>query len=354
MKRKVYFPKELMGSYYIYPSLFLIFVAKPGVVRKSTSVGFAEDLLRTLNELYPNGTKITFAADVTSDSKLLDAMSNSPDGSITVAASELSSLFKATPEGMYELLTALFDNKRNGFEWATWSHGEKSIPNAVINLFGATTPGWISEQSRSFLSEGGFASRIIFIHETKRRQNKMYYDDVDWSAMGKLEAKLLADLNEINTIAGEFKHQNKSTRDYIEAWYQKHANRRATESNIETFLERKHVHAHKLAMLLSVAERSDRVITKKHWDEAILLLDEVETKLPRALSASSKNPLGPQMDALLDFLEQQNGATREKIAGRFFREIPSLEQLNGILSYLVAAGQIEEGGKPNNPTYSLK
>src|SRR5512146_987337 len=70
-KRKVVFPKRLMGSYEIYPNLYLIFVGNPGVVRKSTTAGYAEELLLNVSETL-EAESITLAATSTSSSKLLE------------------------------------------------------------------------------------------------------------------------------------------------------------------------------------------------------------------------------------------------------------------------------------------
>lgn len=349
MKRKVSFPKTLMGSYEIYPFLFIIFVAKPGVVRKSTTVGYAEELLRDISSIL-NGEKITFAADVTSASKLMDAIANSSDNTISIVSTELSSLVQATPDATYQILTALFDNKKN-FDWSTWAHGDKPIKNPIVNLFAATTPSYIAEQPPTYFSEGGFASRVIFIHELTRRRNKLYYDDVDQKKIEKLHEKLIEDLNHIASLKGQFEHDSKKTKAACEAWYQVHAAAEIS-SGVSGFAERKHVHAHKVAMLLSLAEQDDLKITKKHWDGALTLLNEIEEKIPSALLHLGRSPIGGQMDDVLAFVTAKGGiVSRDQIARRFYGKITSLDQLNSLLTFLVAANKLRGVGSTSNPKY---
>ena len=69
VKRRIWFPREILGSYDIFPNLYVVFVAKPGVARKSTTAGYAEELLVEASKAM-SGLNITFAGDVTSYSKL--------------------------------------------------------------------------------------------------------------------------------------------------------------------------------------------------------------------------------------------------------------------------------------------
>ena len=161
VKRKVWWSEELLGGYSLYPSLYIVLVGKPAVVRKSTTIGFGEKLIKGYNR--DSGDLVTFAGDFTSHSKLLAAMADSPDHSITIIASEFSSLIQTTPEAMYELLTDVFDNKAK-IDWSTWAHGDKTISEPTICLIAASTPAWIAAQPLEYFSGGGFASRILFLY----------------------------------------------------------------------------------------------------------------------------------------------------------------------------------------------
>lgn len=351
-KRKVRIPRELLGSYAIYPSLYLLYVASPGVARKSTSVGYAEDLLRGLSKLM-NGERITFAGDVTSHSKLISALAESPDNSLTVMASEFSNLIQTSKESMYEVLTRLFDNPTN-YDWSTWAHGDKPIKDPVVNLFAATTPKWLSTQPPEHFLGGGFASRLLIVFEAKRRRSKMYYAELDHAKFKVSEKALINDLNHISTIKGDFKHDSKDTLEYCENWYQEHVKKEAPDDRMADYFERKHVHAHKIAMILSLAERDDRLITKKHFDEALLLLEESEDKIPKAFSSMGKNPLGNIMDMIVEWISERPGVSKEKVLQRFYRDVQSLEQIHGVLTFLVAAQKLEARGSTSNPKYHAK
>jgi hypothetical protein len=348
-KRKVWMPKELMGSYTIYPALYLLYVAEPGVVRKSTSVGYAEELLRDLGGLM-NGEKVVFAGDVTSHSKLISALADSPDSSLVVMASEFSNLVTTSKEAMYEVLTRLFDNPKN-YDWSTWAHGDKPIKDPVVNLFGATTPKWLSTQPPEHFLGGGFASRLLIVYEAKRRLDRLYYHDIDHASLKEIGKRLVNDLNHISSIKGPFSHENRKTMDYCEDWYQAHVKKEAPDERMTDYFQRKHIHLHKLAMILSLAERDDRKITIGHWDGAVKLLEESETKIPKAFTSMGKNPMGNTMDQVLDWIAERPGISKQKILQRFYRDVQSLDQLSGVLAFLVAAGKLDARGSTNNPKY---
>lgn len=351
LKRKVCFPRKLMGSYEIYPNLYVIYIGKPGVVRKSTTAGYAEEVLTEITDVL-KGEEITFAPTAISDSKLIQALSNSPDGSLSVISSEFSSFVKTSPEGMYEILTDIYDGKKK-LDYATRAHGVELAERPCINLLAATTPAWVSGQPPEYFIGGGFASRVIFVYESQRRQYKMYYDDVDYSKIDDLEKKLLHDLSIIASLKGEFKHDSKSTRDWIENWYQEHARKEVEDIRIQGYRERKPTHAHKLAMIISASERDDLIVTKEHFQKALQLLEDVEAKMPRALASIGDNPLGKQEFDLLDFIEARGKASKRELASRFHRDL-SLDQLNELLTALCIMGKLEGKGNGMNPTYTLK
>lgn len=351
LKRKVKFPREMLGGYDIIPNLYLIFVAEPGVVRKSTTIGFAQNLLNELSSLI-TGEEIRFAGDVTSYSKILDALAESPDSSVAIVSSEFSSLIRATPEATYEILTDIFDNRPN-IKWNTWSHGDVLIEKPTVTLFGATTPAWVSRQPPEYFSGGGFASRVLFVFEHERRMDEIYYDHLDWKKLKVLKGKLVRDLNIIANVRGDFTHDTPATKEYIRAWYKQNSKQKPDDQRLTGFHERKHVHGHKVAMLLSLCERSDKKITRKHWDEAIKLLDSLESKYPRAITSMGSNPMGPQMNAILDYLEQRGEAKFSKIAARFYQDIRDLEQLKSILQFLCVAKKIKAKGSDRDPVYEF-
>jgi hypothetical protein len=331
-----------MGSYEIYPSLYVVFVGPPGVVRKSTTAGYTEELIEKVNfnVISSDPNYVHLGPTAGSSSKLLEKMAALPEGAITIIASEFGNLVSTTPEGMYDLFTRFFDNPEE-FVYSTRQYGDEYITRPTLNLLGCTTPGWVSENT-GYMIEGGFASRVIFVFEQKARRRKMYYDDIELSTkqITQLQDDLVHDLRAISNLTGPFTHETTELRDEMEEWYQRHAESEIIV-NAEGFHSRKHVHVHKVAMLLSLAQSSDLVMRKVHFDTALALVDDIERKLSRGLSIVGRNPYSADLYRIIDFISQEGPIEKRFIFSKFWQDLLP-EELSKILEVLKITEQIEE------------
>lgn len=352
LKRRVYFPESLMGSYRIYPNLYLLFVGPPGVVRKSTTAGYAEKLLRGVNDLVGSVDKrrIYLGPTAGSASKLIETMTQIPDGAVSVIASEFGNLVMATPEGMYDFFTHVFDNPRD-YKYETRMHGVEIVDTPTLNLFGCTTPSWMAENT-GYMIGGGFSSRTIFVFEDEARQHRMYYKDVvDMSIIEELGDELVSDLLHIASIKGPFSHENEALLHDMEAWYQDHAAQGSHEV-ISAFHARKHVHLHKVAMLLSLCERDDRVITRTHFNSAVALLDDIESRLQKGFSVVGRNPYSADLYRILDFIKSAGPIPKRAILQKFWHDLQP-DEIAKILEALTTTGAIKASGNQDGyMTYS--
>ena len=84
LKRRVYVSEELLGGWDCYPFMYIIFVAPPGVARKSTTARYAENLLSSVPLVNLAPTAITVE-------KLIKELERVKDSAISVFSSEFSS-----------------------------------------------------------------------------------------------------------------------------------------------------------------------------------------------------------------------------------------------------------------------
>lgn len=333
-KRHVYFPKSLMGSYDIFPNLYVVYVGPAGVVRKSTTMGYGENLLMQTEH-------VNVAPTAMSASKLVEYLSETDDGSVSILSSEFATFMNISQEVMYDLLTDLYDGKLK-HDYSTREHGLEEVENPCVNLLGATTPDWVSERMPEYALGGGFASRTIFIFENKVRQRKLYYR-LRWSDYIEMEKKLLHDLAHIRELSGEFKHDSEKTLHWVEEWYKETADREVESEKVEGFANRRHVHAHKIAMLLSMAESDDLIVTRGHFEAAIKMLDSVEIKLPRVFSAVGRSPYSSDIESVRDYIEAQGKVERKRLLQRFYHNLTK-DNLDEVLKALQVMGHIEKNG----------
>jgi DNA polymerase III delta prime subunit len=335
-KRKVLWPKSMMGSYEILPHLYVIFVGPPGVVRKSTTSAYAEELLGEIDH-------INVASTASSTSKLIETMSETIDGSLCIISSEFGSFVSVSQEEMYDLLTDIYDGKAK-YEYATRMHGIELVASPCINLLGATTPAWVAEQMPAYVIGGGFASRTIFVFEDSVRQRTLYYN-LDWPDFERVKGKLVHDLRHIAGLVGEFRHDSEETRAWAEDWYRSSADEDIHEK-LEGYRNRRHVHLHKVAGLLSMAERDDLVVTRTHFESALAILSGIEVKLPRIFSAVGKNPYSSDIEVIRAFIMEKGQVDFERLMARFYHNL-SRDALLETLSALQAMGDVIRVPNPN-------
>ena len=347
LKRKVCFPKKLMGSYSIYPNLYVLFVGPPGGPRKTTTMNYSHELLHELKvNLEP---MVNFSSTAMSDSKLVEVLSQTNDGTITIHSGEFSSFVNVSKEAMFDLLTDLFEGKVS-YEYSTRMHGVELVEKPCVNLLAATTPSWISSAS-IHLTGGGFASRIIFVFENEVRQRRMYYDNLNWKEFEELKTALRHDLHVINKIEGDFAHASSKVRNMMEDWYRAYADTVEGDERVAGYYQRKHIHVHKVAMILSVAERDDKIITEAHFNKAVEILEETEKKMPRALSSIGRNPFASDLEAILDYINMEGSVTKKQLIKRFYHNLES-RQLEELVSSLVVMGDLVADRRGKDTVYS--
>lgn len=332
VKRRVYFPKSMMGSYIMYPHLYVIAVAEPGVVRKTTSIGYGEELLGNIPD-------ITISSSATSDSKLIETLANTPDGAITIFSGEFGTFMSISKEKMYDLLTDLFDGKIK-HDLSTRLHGLEMVLQPCVNLLAATTPKWLGSQPPEVLTGGGFSSRVIFIFEQNVRQREMYYDHLSWEEFEVLKEHLLHDLELISNLEGEFHHESKDVKEAMRSWYLTNADNPIEDERVAGYFQRKPAHLHKVAMLLSIAERDDLIITMDHFQAALKLLEAIEKKMPKALTSYGKNPYSEEMEKVREYIQTHKNVPKSKLLARFYNNLTAAA-LDDILSALVVMGDLK-------------
>lgn len=342
-RRHVAFPMKMLGSYAVYSNLYVIFVGPTSVVRKSTTVNYGETLLHQIEG-------VNIAPSGTSASMLIGKMAETTDGAMTIVSSELGSFIQTSKEDMYDILSDLYDGKIK-HDYETRAHGPEYIAEPCLNLFAATTGSWLQQQP-TYVIEGGFSARTIYVHETTLRKPQLYYD-LQWKEYERLEEKLIHDLLHISQLRGEFRHDCIETHDNMEDWYQTMV-KEGTQEKQTGFRARKHVHLHKLVMLLSLAERDDLVITQIHFETAKVLLDYIEERLPGVFSALGRNPFGGDMEDIRNYLRVREAPTEfSQIQKRFWQDVPGADKLRELLGEMVTLGWLKRvaNEKPSKTTF---
>lgn len=287
LERKVWL--EWNQSLRYYPNLYVMLVALPGV-GKSTAINRGVELLE---ELYRDNRRVNFLPTQVTEAKLIELMGQKSEFyylgkpfqhcSAYYFASEASDSLKEIYGDITSTMTNFYDCPKL-WEKATKKDGRLTIENACFNLLAGSTLQYLSILVNEGNVMGGFASRINYIisRETRVRQNTFPVNLQEVDDLKKAyKADLVEDLKRINEMIGPFS----TTQEFREAWQEwdfEIQNRRAKmpSEKMQSLLVRQGTSMHKICMVLSASESSDRVMKLHHFEKAKILLEQTEKQLP--------------------------------------------------------------------------
>ena len=215
-----------MGYFQWYPNFYIIFVAPPGIVSKSTTLRIGQNLLRQLKGIHFGPEAITWQALVTHLAESTEGipLANGtfmPMSALSIASGEFGTFLNPHDREMVDILVALWDGQTGIFEKKTKTSGHDRIENPWLNIAACTTPAWIQGNFPEYLIGGGFTSRCIFVYASKKRRFIAYPSMEMPKAFKDLENKLVEDLRTLSLLTGEF-HLTPEAVEWGTTWYEKH------------------------------------------------------------------------------------------------------------------------------------
>lgn len=339
------------GIYLLYPNIFVILVAPPGKIGKSTVLRMGRQLLFPIDN-------VTLGPDSVSAEELVRIMSKvDHDGqsAVTIHSSELSSLIDTSGTKMLQILTDLYDCDPNPGGWrrATKTQGKDTIKNPVLNMLAATTPSWIADGFPENVISHGFTARTIFVYEDEPRFANPFPAGPD----PDLVESLIEDLKWISGIEGNFKWGIEGRKLY-EEYYGEIRAEDPDDYRIEGFHWRKRTHVIKTAMLLSLAQDDELVLRERDIEAAINVLEMVEVNMPRTFSAVGKYDYTSDLERIWARIVKREGMYVSDIVEDNYAV--GGEEVKNILTTLRAMSRIEyierDGGlfaKPIGKAHSL-
>lgn len=318
------------GTYILYPNLYVILVGPPGRVRKSTSIRLGRRLLLGVEG-------IQFSADSITREELIRQLgkisTTSKQAALTIHSTELSSLIEPSGVKMIQFLTDIYDGD---FKWryATKGQGRDTINNPVLNILAATTPTWIAEGLPADVIGHGFTSRITFIYAEDRR----YLRPFPREPSGQLIKDLTADLDHISRLEGPFEW-GPGAKDVYDKIYTEIDESKPEDYRIEGFHNRKDIHVLKIAMLFSISESDDLILTPNFIEAAYASLNEIEETMGKTFSAVGKYEHAADFERVLAAIYAAGGMTTEEIHDKFYA-IGDVQEIAKILQMGCSTGRI--------------
>lgn len=352
LQRKVWFS---MGKFKWYPNFYIVLVAPPGVVAKSTTTSYAMELLRPVPGVKFCPSTITWQALVARFNKdemkathtvpLIDPATgeiksgeNITYSAMTLFSSELGTLISNNDRDMLDALTQLYDC--NSFEKETLKDGVMSVESPFLNIVACTTPEWISSNFSAYSIGSGLMSRMLMVYAKEKRQYVAYPGlTVEGAEDKERREKLIHDLKEIAEMKGEFPLTTEAW-EWGDWWYKEfHTKLKKLlgDSRADGYAARKQAHAHKLALVLA-ASRGERRITRGFLQEAVELLSDLEKDMPMLFDFMGKTRDANQADRIVEFVRANPGTTIKAVYRHVHNYFPKQADFDEVMKGLLKSG----------------
>ena len=308
-----------MGYFKWKPNFFIVLVAPPGIVSKSTTLGVGMSLLRELESIHFGPDSVTWQALTESFIEAQEVVKDvGPMSALTIAASELGTFLDPRNREMIDVLCDLWDGRSVPWKRRTKAEGLSEIRNPWLNFLGCTTPGWLEENFPEYAIKGGFTSRTIFVYADSKRDLIAYPNlrlDEFKQEFASLRRYLINDLRKIALVQGEY-YLTPGAFKWGQEWYARHWKRDANEHlDRETYggyLARKQTHIHKVAMVLAAAVSDEMVIHEGHLEQADFLVTQLEDQMINVFRHISDNRDAMLSMQMFDMIRQTHDTTLSK------------------------------------------
>jgi len=257
---------------------------------------------------------------------------------------QLAGDFNATLTSLYDCN----DNYRKNLKYE-----DLEAINPSLCMLSGTTFEFLKVVMTQNSIGGGLASRIIFPITNKKELSLQ-----EASRLGQFEASdetperkrfynaLYEDLVQINKLAGSFHTTSPSgvhaLHDEWNRRFTEHFNALHPESKMRDVLIRKPTNLMKILMLLSAADRDDLLITEKHMEQAILILEDVTKDTARILSSalmSDRNSQAGISHFIMNTIKNSEGPTSiRQMKARFTQHGSDASRFDVTLKQLQEAG----------------
>lgn len=328
-------------------NLYIILVAPPGIVSKSTTAGIAMNLLKQVPD-------IKFGPDVVTWPALITAFAESTEGffindllytmsPLTLESSEFGNLLNPQDKEMVDLLVSLWDGKAGNFEKKTKHSGNDTVANPWINLIACTTPSWIAGNFPEYMIGGGFTSRCLFVYADKKAKY-VAYPGLDVPAnLAKMEADLVHDLTEISKLSGEYK-LTPSAITFGKDWYTAHYAQVSPDLDLERFggyLARKQTQMHKLAMIIAASSSDELIITPEHLAIADKMISDLEPDMKMVFSKIGRTDVTMYAERLVWFIKTKGKVHYQEAYKYVHTYFPSMRDYEDVLAGIIRAGYVK-------------
>ena len=319
----------------LYPNLFMLFIGTPGS-RKSTAMRTARRILKeSVPEVQTSGDSETkevitqYMAE--KDSKCVRIIERlNREGELVpykithyaLYADELTHfLGTREPIHMADFLTAVYD--AHVYEVKRKHTGNDLIIGPCLPLLACMTPAMTTGLLKSQILGSGFARRTLFIH-SPTSDAEVAFPRKTPEQMEAYKRCCERAAHIYNKIEGEFAWTPEAEQWFIE-WYSSHKKRMRQEESTSAvigYLQTKDMQLLKIAMLASLSEKDELVMTPEDLIVAQAMLDEIEPGFEYVFSSAGKNEQTELKSEILQILKIQKIVPLIQLETILFKDAP--------------------------------
>jgi hypothetical protein len=255
-------------------------------------------------------------------------------------ASELMNYLALDPAGMVTFLTDIYDRK---FYQYRLKNEEHTLVNPYFVMLACTVPEWLCRQVKSEEFCSGFGRRTIFVCDDSDMRMKPVLSDTSRIAYVNCKSRL----SKVREIVGEFKMTDDAAKWFWKEWYPSF--KLSDDRFMRAWERSQHIQLCKIAMLTSISEGDDKVITKNYLQLALALLEHIKKALPMITNRMGRSELVEPAMQLLTVVKNHGGfIEKKKLLALTFKDFRNAMEQWSTLEHLRSTSQLEEvehGGK---------
>jgi len=344
--RDIYIP---FGHSEIYPSIYVMLMGAPGT-RKSTAIKIGQKLVATVG--YDH-----FSADRTSKEALwLDMQSEQEKNmefylgdkdleelelniptELYIVADEFNDFMGVRNEEFQTALTKMWDSPSE-YKTRAKNSANTNIFKPTVNVLGGNTPGGLSKGFGVEAINGGFFSRIIFIH-AEPTGTKIPFPA---SPPGNIKLQLLSHIRKVRELQGVI-NLDKETKRLLGEIYHKCPG--IPDRRFNYYQTRRHTNLLKLCIIMAAA-RNDLSLNEEDIISANTLLHVTELQMPQAFGefglAKNAEVTNTVMDIIRTATKKGKPINAQDIWQQVYQDLQDPKDLSQILSSLIKAEKINQ------------
>lgn len=335
-----------------YPRLYTVLVAPPGAARKSQALNTAVRFIRDLGlPVVPDSITREALIEFAAENEVEDEIPLNDEETLLVkrndvflASSEFSVFLreKRVNNGTIMLLNHWYDCPKDSVE-RTIGRGTTPVAGVFMPILAATTAPALAQSLTQADIEGGIASRILFVVETKSKGRLPFRTPTPEQLAAEKEiAQRFKEIQEF--YRGEMNFSPEAY-EFYKTWYVgERYDKGVSHPRLEYYVSRKQNHFFATAMICQAIIEPSMTVSLDAAKLAVDLLESIEPNMPLAFAGVGVDEKDPAMrlsTRIISYVARYpKGVTIKELFRAFYTEI-RFEDMEAAVEHLVKARQLQ-------------